>query len=177
MDKLRMTGSPWRSWTAIAFVLLTLAVIQACDSGRHTGPSTTTALQLKLHRVGGAEIPAGCTGVYSVTGPGVNIQNAALPANGQISFQGQVGPDLHGHRHDLVQWLTPSPAAPRSRSSRAPTRDDRAHRQQGDRRVVHAQSGGAGSDLQLHVQFPEPRRARFGWTGADSDERQPGEVQ
>jgi hypothetical protein len=91
MDKLRMTGRPWRSWTAIAFVLLTLAVIQACDSGRNTGPTTNSALQLKLHRVGGAEIPAGCTGVYSVSGPGVNIQNAALPASGQISFQGQVG--------------------------------------------------------------------------------------
>jgi hypothetical protein len=84
-------GSPQRSWTAIAFVLLTLAVIQACDSGRNTGPTTNSALQLKLHRVGGAEIPAGCTGVYSVSGPGVNIQNAALPASGQISFQGQVG--------------------------------------------------------------------------------------
>src|SRR5262245_46430215 len=91
MDKARTTGSPWRYWTAIAFVLLTLAVIQACDSGKHTGPSSSASLQLKLKRVGGAEIPAGCTGVYSVTGPGVNIQNAALPASGQISFQGQVG--------------------------------------------------------------------------------------
>ena len=91
MDRVRTTGRPWRSWTAIAFVLLTLAVIQACDSGKHTGPTSNSSLQLKLHRVGGAELPAGCTGVYSVTGPGVNIQNAALPASGQINFQGQVG--------------------------------------------------------------------------------------
>ena len=91
MEKARATGRPWRSWGAIAFVLLALAVIQACDSGKHTGPTSNSSLQLKLHRVGGAEIPAGCIGVYSVTGPGVNIQNAPLPANGQISFQGQVG--------------------------------------------------------------------------------------
>ena len=91
MDSVRTTGRPWRSWAAIAFVLLALAVIQACDSGKHTGPTSNSSLQLKLRRVGGAEIPAGCTGVYSVTGPGVNIQNAALPASGQINFQGQIG--------------------------------------------------------------------------------------
>jgi len=91
MDTPMTTRSPWRSWTAIAFVLLALAVIQACNSSKNTGPSSSSSLQLKLHRAGGAEIPAGCTGVYSVSGPGVNIQNAALSANGQIAFQGQVG--------------------------------------------------------------------------------------
>jgi hypothetical protein len=90
MDKAR-TGRPWRSWTAIAFVLLTLALIQACDSGKHTGPSTNSSVQLRLKQASGAELPAGCTGTYSVSGPDVNIQNAALPANGQISFQGQIG--------------------------------------------------------------------------------------
>ena len=91
MDRARATGRPWRSWAAIAFVLLALALIQACDSGKHTGPTSNSSLQLKLHRVGGAEIPTGCTGVYSVSGPGVSITNAGLPASGQISFQGQVG--------------------------------------------------------------------------------------
>ena len=95
MDKARTTGKPWRSWAAIAFVLLALAVIQACDSGKHTGPTSNSSLQLKLRRVGGAELPTGCTGVYSVSGPGVNIQNAALPASGEIAFQGQVGQTYH----------------------------------------------------------------------------------
>jgi hypothetical protein len=91
MDRIRVTGRPWRSWTAIAFVLLTLAAIQACDSGKHTGPTTNSSVQLRLKQASGAELQAGCIGVYSVTGPGVNIQNAALPASGQITFQGQIG--------------------------------------------------------------------------------------
>jgi hypothetical protein len=80
MEKARTTERPWRSWAAIAFVLLALAVIQACDSGKHTGPTSNSSLQLKLRRVGGAELPTGCTGVYSVSGPGVSITNAARPA-------------------------------------------------------------------------------------------------
>ena len=92
METARTTWTPWRSWAAIALVLVTLALVQACgESGRHTGPTTTSGLQLKIRRVGGAELPAGCTGTYSVTGPGVNTQNAALPADGRISFQGQLG--------------------------------------------------------------------------------------
>jgi hypothetical protein len=92
METARTTWTPWRSWVAIALVLVTLALVQACgESGRHTGPTTTSGLQLKIRRVGGAELPAGCTGTYSVTGPGVNTQNAALPADGHISFQGQLG--------------------------------------------------------------------------------------
>ena len=39
----------------------------------------------------GAEVPAGCTGVYSVTGPGVNIQNAALPRTGRSSSRARSG--------------------------------------------------------------------------------------
>src|SRR5262245_50763918 len=93
MDKERETRRPWRSWTVIALVLATLALAQACGQSGHrsTGPSTSSAFQLKLRRVDAAQIPQGCTGTYSVTGPGVNTQNAPLPANGSISFQGQVG--------------------------------------------------------------------------------------
>jgi hypothetical protein len=92
METARTTWSPWRAWTAIALVLVTLALVQACgESSKHTGPTSSASLQLKLRRAGGAELPAGCTGTYAVTGPGVNIQNAALPADGHISFQGQLG--------------------------------------------------------------------------------------
>jgi len=92
MDKSRTAWSPWRSWTAIALVLVTLALVQACgDSGKSTGPTSNAALQLKLRRVNGAELPAGCNGKYSVSGPGVNISNAALSESAKISFQGQIG--------------------------------------------------------------------------------------
>ena len=51
----------------------------------------TRALQLKLRRAGAAEVPANCGGVYSVSGPGVNINNKELPAEGRINFQGTIG--------------------------------------------------------------------------------------
>jgi hypothetical protein len=92
METSRAVGKPWRLWTGIALVLVALALAQACgQSGSRTGPTSDAKLELKLRRVGGAELQAGCTGTYSVSGPGVNIQNAPLPADGQISFQGQVG--------------------------------------------------------------------------------------
>jgi hypothetical protein len=73
-------------------VLATLALLQACgDSSKGTGPSSGSAVQLKLRRVSGAELPANCNGVYSVSGPGVNIVNKALPESGRISFQGTLG--------------------------------------------------------------------------------------
>jgi hypothetical protein len=84
------TNYRWRWWTAAAFVLAVLVLAQACgQSSRGTGPTQTTSLQLKVRRA--AEVPAGCTATYSVSGPGVNIVNAPLPANGNIAFQGQVG--------------------------------------------------------------------------------------
>src|SRR5262245_8193992 len=93
MEQATATRRRWRSWTVIALVLATLALAQACGQSSHrsTGPSTSSALQLKLRRVDAAQIPQGCTGTYSVSGPGVSIPNAPLPANGNISFQGQVG--------------------------------------------------------------------------------------
>jgi hypothetical protein len=93
MEKAAATRRPWRSWTVIALVLAALALAQACGQSGHrsTGPTTSAALQLKLRRVDAAQIPQGCTGSYDVTGPGVNIQDVPLPANGNISFQGQVG--------------------------------------------------------------------------------------
>jgi hypothetical protein len=96
MDKTRGARRPRRSWAAIALVLGTLAVVQACgQSGNRTGPTATgspTALQLKLRRAGGAELPAGCTsGTFSVIGPGVNIQDAPLPADGKIAVSLTIG--------------------------------------------------------------------------------------
>ena len=92
MEKAGTVWSRRRSWTAIALVLVALALLQACgDSSKSTGPSSGSSVQLKLRRVNNAQIPAGCQGTYDVFGPGVNINNAALPASGQISFQGQVG--------------------------------------------------------------------------------------
>jgi len=92
---MEKAGTIWRrrrSWTAIALVLAALALLQACgDSSKGTGPSSGSAVQLKLRRVSGAEIPGNCTGVYSVSGPGVNIVNKALPESGKISFQGSLG--------------------------------------------------------------------------------------
>jgi hypothetical protein len=77
---------------AIALVLATLALVQACgDSSKGTGPSSGSTVQLKLRQVSGAELPATCNGVYSVSGPGVNIVNKALPESGKISFQGTLG--------------------------------------------------------------------------------------
>ena len=92
MEKAGTIWSRRRSWTAIALVLAALALLQACgDSSKGTGPSSGSAVQLKLRRVSGAEIPANCSGVYSVSGPGVNIVNKALPESGKISFQGSLG--------------------------------------------------------------------------------------
>jgi hypothetical protein len=92
METSGTARGPWRLWTGIALVLVALALAQACgQSGSRTGPTTDAKLELKLRRVGGAELQADCTGIYSVSGPGVNIQNAPLPPDGQISFQGQVG--------------------------------------------------------------------------------------
>jgi hypothetical protein len=92
MGKAGTIWSRRRSWTGIAFVLVALALLQACgDSSKGTGPSSGSAVQLKLRRVSGAELPANCDGVYSVSGPGVNINNKALPDSGKISFQGTIG--------------------------------------------------------------------------------------
>lgn len=93
MENARATRRPWRSWTAITFVLVTLALAQACgDSGKSTGPTSNASLQLKLRGVNGAELPANCLkGSFDVSGPGVNITNATLPSSGKISFQGQIG--------------------------------------------------------------------------------------
>lgn len=92
MGKARTIWSRRRSWTAMAFVLVALALLQACgDSSKGTGPSSGSAVQLKLRRVSGAELPANCDGVYSVSGPGVNINNKALPDSGRVSFQGAIG--------------------------------------------------------------------------------------
>jgi hypothetical protein len=91
MEKAGTIWSRRRSWTAIALVLVALALLQACGSDKSSGPSSGPAVQLKLRRVTGAEIPSNCGGVYSVSGPGVNINNKALPNNGQISFQGTIG--------------------------------------------------------------------------------------
>jgi hypothetical protein len=92
MDTSRTARRPWRLWTGIVLVLAALALAQACgQSGSRTGPTTNTQLQLKLRRAGAAQIPKNCTGKYSVSGPGKNIQNEPLPADGQIIFQGQVG--------------------------------------------------------------------------------------
>ena len=92
---MEKAGAMWtlrRSWTAIALVLVALALLQACgDSGKSTGPSSGLAVQLKLRRASGAEVPANCGGVYSVSGPGVNINNKELPAEGRINFQGTIG--------------------------------------------------------------------------------------
>ena len=94
MDKARETRRPWRSWTAIALVLAALALAQACgQSGSRTGPSTTSpaALQLKLRRAGGAELPPGCGGgTYSVTGPGYTTQGT-FGSDGKITLQLNVG--------------------------------------------------------------------------------------
>jgi hypothetical protein len=77
---------------AIALVLVALALLQACgDSSKGTGPSSGSAVQLKLRRVSGAEIPNNCNGLYSVSGPGVSVVNKALPESGKISFQGTLG--------------------------------------------------------------------------------------
>lgn len=93
MENGRAIRRPWRSWTAITFVLMTLALAQACgDSGKSTGPTSNASLQLKLRGVNGAELPVGCLkGTFDVIGPGVNINNATLPSSGKISFQGQIG--------------------------------------------------------------------------------------
>jgi hypothetical protein len=91
MENARATRRPWRSWAAIALVMAALALVQACgDSGKSTGPTSNASLQLKLRRANG-EVPVGCQGTYNVSGPGVNITNAALPQSGKISFQGQIG--------------------------------------------------------------------------------------
>lgn len=92
MEKAGTMRSLRRSWMAIALVLVTLGLLQACgDSGKGTGPSSGLAVQLKLRRVSGAEVPANCGGIYSVSGSGVNINNKELPADGKISFQGTIG--------------------------------------------------------------------------------------
>jgi hypothetical protein len=92
MEKAGTIWSRRRSWTAIALVLAALALLQACgDSSKGTGPSSGSAVQLKLRRVSGAEIPGNCNGVYSVSGPGVNIVNKPLSESGKISFQGSLG--------------------------------------------------------------------------------------
>ena len=93
--RLGRCGALRRSWTAIALVLVALALLQACgDSGKGTGPSSGSAVQLKLRRVSGAEVPANCGGVYSVSGPGVNINNKALPDGGQDQLPGHDRPDV-----------------------------------------------------------------------------------
>ena len=41
MEKARTMWTPRRSWTAIALVLVALALVQACgDSGKSTGPTS-----------------------------------------------------------------------------------------------------------------------------------------
>ena len=86
----RTTTQRWPWWTGAVLALALLVFAQACgQSSRSSGPSQATALQLKVRR--SAEVPAGCAGTYSVSGPGVNIVNAPLPQDGNITFQGQVG--------------------------------------------------------------------------------------
>jgi hypothetical protein len=92
MEKPRTARRSWRSWSAVALAVATLALVQACgDSGKGTGPTSSTAVQLKLRNVNGAQFPANCKGIYDVSGPGVNINDAALPSSGQIAFAGQIG--------------------------------------------------------------------------------------
>ena len=88
MDNVRQPRRPWRSWSVIALVLIGLALVQACGkSGSSTGPTTTSSLQLKLRRAGGAQLPAGCTGgTFTVLGPGNNVLGTGnFGSDGKIS--------------------------------------------------------------------------------------------
>src|SRR5687767_8171350 len=87
------TRRPWRSWTVIALVLVGLALVQACGkSGSSTGPTASSALQLKLRRTGGAQLPAGCTGgTFAITAPGQPTITGNLGPDGQIAVQLTVG--------------------------------------------------------------------------------------
>jgi hypothetical protein len=60
--------------------LLALALFQACggESGRSTGPTATTSVDIPVVFRRAAQIPAGCTGVLTAVGPGPT-QTVALP--------------------------------------------------------------------------------------------------
>ena len=75
-------------------MLVGLALAQACGkSGSGTGPTTNTALQLKLRRAG-AELPAGCTGgIFTITVPGEPTITGSFGPDGKISVQLPVGQD------------------------------------------------------------------------------------
>lgn len=94
MENVRGIRRPWRSWTVIALVLVGLALVQACGkSGSSTGPTTTSALQLKLRRADGAQLPAGCSGgTFAVIGPGGNVlATGSFGPDGKISVPVPVG--------------------------------------------------------------------------------------
>ena len=92
MDNARQIRRPWRSWTVIALVLVGLALVQACGkSGSSTGPTSGSALQLKLRRAGGALLPAGCSGGnFKISAPGQPTITGALQG-GQINVSLTVG--------------------------------------------------------------------------------------
>ena len=94
MERAGKTRRPWRSWSAIAVVLMALALAQACSdsSNRTTGPTKTTAVGLKVHRA--AQIPGGCTGILIVDGPNGYHIEAAIQANGEVSFPAPIGVPL-----------------------------------------------------------------------------------
>jgi hypothetical protein len=84
-------GRGRRLWLLLALVMTALVLAQACGkSGRSTGPTQSTSLQLKLRRVG-AQIPSGCNATFTAVSTNPPTSHSGSVQNGTITFQGLVG--------------------------------------------------------------------------------------
>jgi hypothetical protein len=75
-------------WRAGAWLLLVLALAQACGGGGGggTGPTGRTDITISLRGPGLAELPQNCTGILTVTGAGLVPVTVTIPPSGQVSL-------------------------------------------------------------------------------------------